>query len=205
MIATLRGTVVEKAAARVVIEAGGVGYEVTVCPSALLRLPPEGAEGFLHIAESVPMYGGGVTLYGFLSKEDKELFLCFKELPNTGAKKALELLEKASRSLVDFRRGIVGGDHHLLKEVFGFTKKTADRLITGLAEKLDGVPSHGTIRTKGGRGPAEPPGISKALDALGSLGYKPLECRSALDSVQRELGGRKARVEELVRKALRYL
>ncbi|MFA5139471.1 MAG: Holliday junction branch migration protein RuvA [Elusimicrobiota bacterium] len=201
MIAHLRGTLVEKGAERVVLDAGGVGYEVAVSPAAAARLPREGAEASLFIAESVGMYGGGTTLYGFVTREERQMFDSFRGLPNTGAKKALELLEKASRSLPEFRRAIAQGDAKVLTGLFGFTRKTADRLLAGLKDDFPAAvgPSRSAVAPTAGSA------TGKALEALSNLGYRPPECRAAMEEVHRELEGREAPVEELIRLALRRL
>lgn len=202
MIASLHGDLLEAGPERIVIEAGGVGYEVVVAPHTASRLPPIGSKLRIFTAESTPMYGGGTTLYGFLTREDKQMFLCFKELPATGAKKAIEHLEKASRSLPDFRRAILDGDIGLLTEMFRFTKKTSEKLILGLKDKLgkDGAGA----RPRGGD--AAPAGThAVAMEGLASLGYKSLEIRTALEGVRADLAGTEAPVEELIRLALRKL
>jgi len=84
------------------------------------RIPEVGQEVLLYIVESFGMYGGGETLYGFLSPNEKAMFLAFKDnISGTGAKKALEHLEKASKSLPDFRRAIIEKDVKILSGVFG--------------------------------------------------------------------------------------
>src|SRR5688500_18341336 len=98
MIASLRGVVVHVGEDHAVVEAGGVGYEVSLTPLSLSRLRA-GQDAFVFIEESVAMYGGGVKLYGFLSAEERQLFGVFRDnIPATGAKKALEYLERASKS-----------------------------------------------------------------------------------------------------------
>jgi holliday junction DNA helicase RuvA len=201
VIASLRGIVLEKAEGGAVIEAGGVGYEVHLNPHALSRLA-EGREAQLFIAESVPLYGGGTSLYGFLSREDKELFEAFKEhVPGTGAKKSLEYLERASRSLSDFRRAVLEEDARILTGAFGFTKKTAEKLLAGLKDKLGR--GHGAPAGRQASAPVSG-ALAQALEALSSLGYKAAEARGALDAVSREASS-DAPVEELVRRALRRL
>src|SRR5277367_2786075 len=107
MIAYLKGTVVSKEQESVTLETGGVGYEVFMTPHSLRRLQ-DGQAAEVFVCESAALYGGTTTLYGFLSREEKEIFLSLKEhVPSTGAKKALEYLDKASRSLPDFRRAIL--------------------------------------------------------------------------------------------------
>ena len=95
MIATLRGVVLTKDLESVVLETGGVGREVNVTAATASRLPAPGGEALLFVVPSYAMYGGGETLYGFLEASEKTLFLAFRdEIPGTGAKKALEYLDK---------------------------------------------------------------------------------------------------------------
>lgn len=200
MIAYLRGRLLEVEGSRAVVDAGGVGYEVHLTPSSAARLGPAGSEVELFVSESVAMYGGGTTLYAFLSREERQMFLCLRDhVPSTGAKKALEYLEKASRSLPDFRRAVLDADAGILCGAFGFTKKTADRLLPALKDHLGRLPASA--------GSAAPQGASfaQALEALASLGYRPAESRAAIDAVQAELGGRGADAAEVVRLALRKL
>ncbi|MBI5200100.1 MAG: Holliday junction branch migration protein RuvA [Elusimicrobia bacterium] len=202
MIAFLRGSVFERGDSLAVIEAGGVGYEVHLTPTSLARLAP-GQPAEIFISESVAMYGGGTSLYGFLTREEREVFHQLREhVPGTGAKKALEHLDKASRSFPDFRRAILEGDVRMLAEVFGFTKKTAERLAAALKDKLgESVPRGGSPRADAPSDGA----MSQALDALASLGYKPAEARTALQAVSTDLGGKRANVEEILRLALKRL
>lgn len=203
MIAFLRGVVFERSDSAAVIEAGGVGYEVHLTPTSLSRLAP-GQPAEVFVSESIAMYGGGTTLYGFLSREERDVFHSLRgHVPSTGAKKALEYLDKASRSFPDFRRAILEGDVRMLAEVFGFTRKTAERLAGALKDKLGESVPRGAV-SRGGE-PAEDRGMTQALDALASLGYKPAEARTALQSVASDLGGRRAPVEEILRLALKRL
>ena len=129
MITHLRGTLDSKSQGSVVIDAGGVGYEVQTAVSAYDKLPGIGAEIKLYIVESVPMYGGGVSLYGFLTDEERGIFLLLKEVPGTGAKKAMDYLDKISKSPADFKRFVGNKDAAGISGIFGFTKKTSDKLV----------------------------------------------------------------------------
>lgn len=205
MIAYLEGRILEKSPHRLVLLAGGVGYEVAVNPTTASRLPVENGEASLFIHESAGMYGGGVTLYGFAGKEEMEMFLAFKSLKAVGAKKALELLDKAAKSLPDFRRAVLDSDVKLLKALFGFTQKTADRLIHGLKDKLGDLEMRGCEKfLPSGNGRAAHSTVSQAVEALAALGYKPAECREALDAIKPDMDGSED-VAEIVRKALRRL
>jgi Holliday junction DNA helicase RuvA len=203
----LRGVVLDKTLESVILECGGVGYEVLVTAATASRLPERGGEALLYIAESFGMYGGGATLYGFASPSERQLFETFKEhVPGTGAKKSLEYLDRASKSLPDFRRAILEKDAKVLAGVFGFTKKTADKLVEALKDKLEGV--HVPGAEKIARKDAADLGtgsLAQALNALGALGYKPNEARAALQAITEEGGASELPVEQLVRLALKKL
>lgn len=209
MIASLRGTLLAKDAERVVIEAAGVGYEISVTATTASALPEPGRGALLHVAESVAMYGGGVTLYGFLTPCDKEMFLTFRDcVPGTGAKKALEHLDKASKSLPDFRRAVLDKDAKVLIGVFGFTRKTADKLIDGLKGSIAALNFPGAERLAGARGAgaAIPAGaMGQALSALAALGYNSAEARAALSAVTEEHPGEALDAERIIRLALKRL
>ena len=103
----------------VVLDVGGVGHEINVTAATAARLPACGEEALLLIVASYAMYGGGETLYGFSNSSEKALFCAFRdEIPGTGAKKALEYLDKASKSLPDFRRAVIDRDEKILCAVF---------------------------------------------------------------------------------------
>ena len=206
MIVSLRGVVLSKDLESVVVECGGVGRELHVTSSTASQLPAPGGEAFLHVAASYAMYGGGETLYGFLTPAEKAMFDAFKdEIPGTGAKKALEYLDKASKSLPDFRRAVLDRDEKLLCGVFGFTRKTAAKIIESLKDKLGDVHVPGAARLQKAE-PALPSGPwAQALSALESLGYKPAEVKAALQALAEEHGGKDLAAEHLVRQALKRL
>jgi Holliday junction DNA helicase RuvA len=207
MIASLRGAVLHKSLDRVILECGGVGYEVQVTAATASRLPGPGSEALLYIAESFGMYGGGATFYGFILPSEKALFDTFKEhVPGTGAKKSLEYLDRASKSLPDFRRAILDKDAKILAGVFGFTKKTADKLIESLKDKLEAVSIPGAEKIARADGAELGSGaLGQALSALGALGYKPAEARAVLQTIAEEKGGTALAVEQIVRLALKRL
>ncbi|OGS40644.1 MAG: hypothetical protein A2506_00585 [Elusimicrobia bacterium RIFOXYD12_FULL_66_9] len=206
MIASLRGVVVSKDLETVILECAGVGHEIHVTASAASRLAV-GGEALLLVVPSYAMYGGGETLYGFLDASEKAMFAAFRdEVPGTGAKKALEYLDKASKSLPDFRRAVIDRDEKLLCGVFGFTKKTAAKILDALKGKLEDVlvPGAPHILKAAETVPASGP-WAQALNALSSLGYKPAEVRQALQSMAEEHGGKDLPAEQLVRQALKRL
>ena len=205
MIASLRGTVLSKDLESLILEVGGVGHEIHVTAATASRIPA-GAEVLLLVVPSYAMYGGGETLYGFLDASEKAMFCAFRdEIPGTGAKKALEYLDKASKSLPDFRRAVIDRDEKMLAAVFGFSKKTATKIVDALKGKLDDVRVGGSPHIQKLSEPALLGSWAQALSALESLGYKPSEVRSALQSLAEEHSGKDLPAELLVRQALKRL
>jgi len=205
MIASLRGTVLSKDLESLILEVGGVGHEINVTAATASRLET-GSEALLMVVPSYAMYGGGETLYGFLDASEKAMFCAFRdEIPGTGAKKALEYLDKASKSLPDFRRAVIDRDEKMLGAVFGFSKKTATKIVDALKGKLDDMRVAGQPHIQKAAEPALPGSWAQALSALESLGYKPAEVRSALQSLAEEHGGKELPAEQLVRQALKRL
>jgi len=202
MIASLRGTILSKAEESAVIEASGVGYEVFLCEASLRELGPEGAQAHLLTVESVSMYGGA-ALYGFLTREEKDLFeLLRSAVPRTGAKKALDYLNKALRSLPDFKQAVLRNDPRLLTTIFGFTSKTADKLISSLKGKMPDFKTSGRVRL----GAAAQQGVySRAFTALSSLGFKAGEAKAALEAAAAEGSPENEDAESLLKRALRML
>ncbi len=199
MLAYLRGRIVVKNADSAVIETSGVGYEVFFCAPSLEALGPEGSPVETHIAESISMYGG-TALYGFLSLEEKRLFDLLRDaVPNTGAKKALDYLGKAVKSMPDFTAAVAAKDLKRLTAIFGFTAKTADKLIAALKDKL---PEAGQAA---GAGFGAASGVYvQAINALTALGFRAGEARAAVEAAAASAGPA-ATAETIIRQALRAL
>lgn len=201
MIAYLKGEILEVKEDGAVILCGGVGYEVNLARGSALELT-EGREAAFYVAESISPYDGTV-LYGFLTKEDKELWTLFKTaIPNTGPKKAMEFLNKALRSVADFHNAILKRDPKILTGIFGFTAKTAEKLINSLKDKMDALTVQGESKIKV---LDEAPYLSGVLEALGALGYSAAEVRRAMEKLHTEGVDPNAPLETIIREALRVL
>lgn len=199
MIAYLRGRIVARNDGSAVIETGGLGYEVFFCEPSLDALGPEGATVEIFIAESISMYGG-TALYGFRSREEKRLFDLLRDaVPNTGAKKALDYLGKAVKSMPDFLGAVAAKDAKGLTAIFGFTAKTADKLISALKDKLPAAGAGAAAGFSAASGV-----YAQALTALTALGFRAGEARAALEEAAAEAGPA-AGTETIVRSALRRL
>lgn len=201
MIGSLRGVALDKKPGYLLLEVQGVGYEIAVPVSSYDRLPDAGHETRVYVCESMGMYGGGITLYGFTSLEEKEIFLLLREIPGTGAKKAMDYLDKISKSAPDFRRAIIDGDARALVSLFGFTKKTADKMIAALKEKITGLRMAGREKFSQALPASD---FGEAIAALVSLGYREPEARGALDRLPEPVRSGSASTL-LIREALKLL
>ncbi len=201
MIVYLKGEILETREDGAVVLCGGVGYEVNLAKSSAQELTV-GQQTALYVAESISPYDGTV-LYAFTHKEDKELWLLFKNaIPNTGPKKAMEFLNKALRSVADFHNAIIQRDPKILTGIFGFTAKTAEKLITSLKDKMDAVSIQGESKIKV---LDEPAYLRDVLDALGALGYSSAEARRALDTLHTQGVKPNEPLEHVIKEALRVL
>jgi Holliday junction DNA helicase RuvA len=192
MIGSLRGRLTAKQAPHIVLECGGVGYEVETPMSTFLDLPALGSELFLHIHMLVRE--DAQILFGFASNEERTLFRTLLKVNRVGAKMALGVLSAMSAS--DFRRCVEYEDAATLSKVPGIGRKTAERLIMEMRDKVDdvGVPS-----LSNGKVSVEPSARSEAFDALVSLGYKANEVNKLLGTL--DIDDQSA--EDIIRQALK--
>jgi Holliday junction DNA helicase RuvA len=205
VIAQLRGKILEtridKDVLRAVIDVNGVGYEVLMTLSSDGRVRA-GETCALFISESVTAFDGATTLYGFATREEKDFFLRIREnVDGVGPKKALEYLEKISKSLPDFKRAIIDSDNGLLVSVFGFTKKTAEKLIFALKGKVDSWGISGSPKWQ------EAPRVgeeAEAVSGLVNMGYREDEAREATQRAKNKLG-ENASTPQILKEALRLI
>jgi holliday junction DNA helicase RuvA len=183
MIAALRGKVVARRPDGVVLDVGGVGYLVQATQRALAkskRGEDVSLETYLHVREDA------LQLYGFAEPAERELFELLLSVSGVGPKVALAILSNSTPG--DLRRAIVREDETRFVAIPGIGKKTAQRIVLELKEKLGPV-------DVGGEGPVEE---LVARDALVELGYSVPEAERALAGTDPELAP-----EERVRQALR--
>lgn len=197
MLAYIRGRIILKKTESAIIETNGIGYEIFFSAYTMSLLGPEGANVEAFLAESLSMYGG-TTLYGFISAEEKRLFDLLRDsVPGTGAKKALEYLSKISKSIDDFYKAVSLQDAKTINAMFGFTAKTAEKLINALKDKLPEralPPQNKSLQNA----------YAQTLNALAALGFRPLESRNALEDIIAQAGP-EAKTEDLLRMALKML
>lgn len=194
MIARLRGEIWEALPGRLVVGAGGVGYQVMVPMSTYDALRPvEGASvdlrTYQHVRENV------LLLFGFATEEEKNLFLLLIErVSGIGPATALSVL--SGMPVATFKQGVVAGDIALLSQVKGLGKKTAERIILELKDKV------GVVETwQGASGRSNE--AQDAELALISLGFKQAQARKAVDLALKDHP--EANSGEIIRLGLRSL
>ena len=198
MIVSLRGKLIEAGVRRVVIESAGVGYEVNVPVTTAERLPKLGAEVFLlvhHVFRE-----DGQALYGFAVAEEREFFkLLVEKVSGVGPKMALNILSRLSLPIL--RDAILRGDVALLSQCPGVGKKTAERLVMELKDKVGLEGSAPSVATLAPAAALAPTPASDALAALVALGFKPADADKGVRTAVAKLGPG-ATADQLVKAAL---
>jgi Holliday junction DNA helicase RuvA len=189
MIAAVRGEVMVRRPDHVVVDAGGVGYRLAVSSETLKAVPATGRDAFLH-AELISREDS-LSLYGFSSEEERDLFRLLITVSGVGPKVAIATLSGGTHR--DLMRAIAAGDAKRFQAVPGIGKRTAERIIVELREKVAGALEEEVAVIAAEEGDAR----SLARDGLVNLGYAPLEAEQLLDGVEG------SEPQELVAAALR--
>ncbi len=194
MIASLHGRLAAKHAPHIVIECSGVGYDVETPMSTFLELPEIGADIFLHT--HLLVREDAHILYGFATTDERALFRTLLKVNRVGARMALGILSSMSEN--DFRRCVEYEDAATLSKVPGIGKKTAERLIMEMRDKVEsiGVPSMPGTQVSADSSPR-----AEAFDALVALGYKPNEVNKLFGKL--DIEGLSA--EDIIRLALKQV
>ena len=199
MIARIKGTVLETTPLLVVIEAGGVGYEVQIPITTAEKVAGIGKECSLFI-HSV-YREDSVSLYGFATREDRDFFrLLVEKVSGIGPKIGISILSRMSVELL--RGAIASSDIALLSKCPGIGKKTAERLVIELKDKV-GPSAASTVTDQAGAtiSNASPEAYQDAVSSLIILGYKPADADKFVRKASSQLPA-DASVEALVKKAL---
>lgn len=196
MIARLAGTLLERRPPHLLVDVGGVGYEVEAPMSVFDKLPGTGQPCTLLIHQVVRE--DAHLLFGFVSASDRELFRSLLKISGVGPKVALGIL--SSVSAADFALMVESGDSQALTRLPGIGKKTAERLILEMKSRLDGL----DIRTDsqagtGAAGAGERNAAAEARAGLVALGYSPAEALKMIKSA----GDDAASAEAMIRQALK--
>jgi Holliday junction DNA helicase RuvA len=198
MIATLRGTVQLREPGRIVLETGGVGYEVFVPLATYHRIPQPGEQARLEIRQVVRE--DSVMLYGFATPGEKRAFELLMQVQQVGPKLALAIL--STLSATELINAIQREDVRLLDAVPGVGAKVAERIVRELRDKTDAIVTTASAAAEANGGAT----LSEdAVSALINLGYKPLEARRAVEKAAPAAIAGGADLETVIRKSLALL
>lgn len=199
MIASLSGKLSDKSVEGVIVDVGGIGYEVRVPLSTFYSLPKEGEGVDLLIYTYVKE--DALKLFGFLTSREKALFIKLIGISGVGPKLALSILSGMETD--ELINAISGGDVARINTIPGVGKKTADRLIVELKDKLKFEAATSAATTEK---PAIPTTMfDDALSALVNLGYKRSDVEKTLDSIRNRGPEGEPGVEDILREALKVM
>lgn len=201
MISYINGIISHKTIDKIIIEACGIGYEINISVATFEKLPPLTHSVKLYISESTGMYASGTTLYGFYSQEEKEVFLLFKSISKIGAKGALDIISKISKSFSLFYKSVQNRDVKTLVTTFNLTKKTADKLILGLKDKLPKVVQTLSEEEKGQYKNFQD--INDAVAGLMAMGFPQHKAKEAVEQSTHDL--ETYQVTDLIKHSLKLL
>lgn len=195
MIALLSGNIVHKSTNQIIVDVGGVGYRLLIPLSSFYSLPEEGAVR-LHVHTHVRE--DAISLFGFLTMEEKEMFVLLLTISGVGPKLALNILSNIPVN--DLKCALTQGNIKQLSSLPGIGKKTAERLVLELREKIP----QGSFTTAVAGSPQATASCQRedALSALVNLGYKEALSKKALDSLEIAAD---ASLEEVLKAALKIL
>jgi len=196
VIASLHGTVLEKSEGEAIIEVAGVGYRVAFSVLTLTRLPPVGET--VRVRVRTVVREDAFELFGFLGAVEEEMFTLLTSVSHVGPRLAMTVLSglEVDELVVALERGEVAR----LTRIHGVGRKTAERLVLELKDKVKVLPR--STPSAASR-PAAEGARADLVSALANLGYRPAQAEAAAEAALNKLGP--AELEALLREALRTL
>lgn len=198
MLGFLRGRVISEEPSGVILDVGSVGYELTL-PVGSLGRAARAPNGDVELWVHTHVREDALDLFGFASELERRVFRLLVSVPNVGPKTAIGVL--GALSIADLSRALSARDLGRLGKVPGIGKKTAERLVVELADKLPALVPEGAGKAAGGKVAA---GTSQLLlKALVNMGYRPPEAERAVEHLGKRVDSEP--LSDLLRSALAFL
>lgn len=198
MITFLQGKLIEALPTQAIVDVNGIGYEVLIPLSSFDKLPAPG--GDVKLLTQLVVREDAHILYGFMSVAERDLFrLLINTVSGIGPKIALNILSGISATA--FRGAVANGDVKSLSQISGVGKKTAERIVVELRDKIGAAGAWEAASAQRALSPDDQK-VNDAVLALMALGFKQIEAHDTVRSAQAVLGP-KATVEDLVRACLK--
>lgn len=196
MIGQIFGTILEKQAPQLIVDVRGIGYEIDAPMSTFYQLPDVGKE--VRLYTHFVVREDAQLLYGFYTQQERQLFRTLLRVNGVGPRLALTVLSSATPD--EFVRSVLNNDTDSLVKLPGIGKKTAERLVIEMRDKLtEWTPS--LAQVKGATQTERHQTLQDAISALLSLGYKQQEANRAVTKIDDGA----APSEELIRRALKEM
>lgn len=196
----LSGKIVKKEPTRLVLEVGGIGFELLIPLSTFHALGKPGEE--VKILTHFQVREDNQQLYGFKTEEERSIFKLLLSVTGIGPKMGLAVL--SGIGIAELRKAIVTGSLETLTSISGIGRKTAERLVVELREKILLLEPKAEPAALA-KGPAEERLVEDSLQALVSLGYRMADAKKALQKVLTEKSSRGFSAEDLIRASLKYI
>jgi Holliday junction DNA helicase RuvA len=200
MIALINGRLVYKSVSCIIVETNGVGYHVYVPLTTFYELPDTNHPVTLHIHTQVR--ADAINLFGFHTAEEKDVFQLMISVSGIGPKLAMNILSGITAA--EFKRAVVQGDLGRLVSIPGVGKKTAERMVVELKDKVLKLDSFIAADVRSGETQVGETMKNDALSALINLGYRSNTARSVIDTIIRG-SAETLTLDVLLKKALKHL
>ena len=202
MIAQLTGTLIEASFTEAVVDVGGVGYQILIPMSTFDKLPRPDEKKTVTLLTWLQVREDALTLFGFATRQERDVFLLLITVNGIGAKTALNIL--SCMNVPSFCQAVASGDLKSLKKISGVGPKSAERILVELRDKIQKI----APETAFGGG-AAPTKVDKAVEdailALGQLGFQGPKFQKLVADVALEIPEDQRSTENIIRKALQAL
>ena len=202
MIAQLTGTLIDASFTEAIIDVNGVGYQVLIPMSTFDKLPRVDEKKSVTLLTWLQVREDALTLFGFATRQERDVFLLLITVNGIGAKTALNIL--SCMNVVSFCQAVASGDLKSLKKISGVGPKSAERILVELRDKIQKIAPETTFG-----GGAVPSKVDKAVEdailALGQLGFQGPKFQKLVADVALEIPEDQRSTENIIRKALQAL
>ena len=202
MIAQLTGTLIESSFTEAILDVNGVGYQVLIPMSTFDKLPRPDEKKTVTLLTWLQVREDALTLFGFATRQERDVFLLLITVNGIGAKTALNIL--SCMNVPSFCQAVASGDLKSLKKISGVGPKSAERILVELRDKIQKIAPETTFG--GGAGPSKvDKAVEDAILALGQLGFQGPKFQKLVADVALEIPEDQRSTENIIRKALQAL
>ena len=202
MIAQLTGTLIDASFTEAIVDVGGVGYQVLIPMSTFDKLPRPDEKKTVTLLTWLQVREDALTLFGFSTRQERDVFLLLITVNGIGAKTALNIL--SCMNVPSFCQAVASGDLKSLKKISGVGPKSAERILVELRDKIQKIAPETAFG--GGAAPAKvDKAVEDAILALGQLGFQGPKFQKLVADVALEIPEDQRSTENIIRKALQAL